>query len=70
MDGIVPVAEEEILAAMRVMPTATGLVAEPSGAITLAAALFHHTQLPRCRIMVAVLSGGNIDPELRRQLDA
>jgi len=70
VDGIVTVAEEETLAAIRTMLTATGLVAEPSGAITLAAALFHHTQLPHCRTMVAVLSGGNIDPELRRQLDA
>ncbi len=70
VDGIVAVAEEEILAATRMMPAAAGLVAEPSGAIALAAALFHHTQLPRCRTMVAVLSGGNIDPELQRQLDA
>ncbi len=68
VDGIVTVAEEEILAATRVMPTATGLVAEPSGAITLAAALFHHAQLPRCRTMVAVLSGGNIEPELHGSL--
>ena len=42
VDGIVTVAEDEILAAMRVMLAATGLVAEPSGAVTLAAALFHH----------------------------
>jgi len=70
VDGIVTVAEDEILAAMRVMPAATGLVAEPSGAVTLAAALFHHAELPRCRRMVAVLSGGNIEPGLRLELDA
>jgi threonine dehydratase len=70
VDGIVTVSEEEILAAMRVMLAATGLVAEPSGAVTLAAALFHHAELPRCDKLVAVLSGGNIEPGLRRQLDA
>ena len=70
VDGIVTVSEDEILAAMRVMLAATGLVAEPSGAVTLAAALFHHGELPRCERMVAVLSGGNIEPELRRELDA
>ena len=70
VDGIVTVSEEEILAAMRVMLATAGLVAEPSGAVTLAAALFHHAELPRCDKLVAVLSGGNIEPGLRRQLDA
>ena len=70
VDGIVTVSEDEILAAMRAMLTATGLVAEPSGAVTLAAALYHHAELPACERMVAVLSGGNIEPELRRELDA
>ena len=62
VDGIVTVSEEEIVAAMRAMLAATGLVAEPSGAVTLAAALFHHAELPTCEKMVAVLSGGNIEP--------
>ena len=70
VDGIVTVSEDEIRAAMRVMLAATGLVAEPSGAVTLAAALFHHAELPQCDRMVAVLSGGNIEPEFRRELDA
>jgi len=70
VDGIVTVSEDEILAAMQVMLAATGLVAEPSGAVTLAAALYHHGELPACERMVAVLSGGNIEPELRRELDA
>jgi threonine dehydratase len=69
VDGIVTVSEDEVRTAMRVMLTATGLVAEPSGAVTLAAALFHHAELPRCARMAAVLSGGNIEPELRRELD-
>jgi threonine dehydratase len=70
VDGIVTVSEDEILRAMRAMLAATGLVAEPSGAVTLAAALFHHSELPRCQRLVAVLSGGNIEPELRQELDA
>jgi threonine dehydratase len=70
VDGIVTVSEDEILAAMRVMLAATGLLAEPSGAVTMAAALYHPGELPRCDRLVAVLSGGNIEPELRKDLDA
>jgi threonine dehydratase len=70
VDGIVTVREDEIVAAMRVMLAATGLVAEPSGAVTLAAALYHHAELPGCERMVAVVSGGNIEPEMRRELEA
>ena len=70
VDGIVTVAEDEIVAAMRVMLAATGLVAEPSGAVTLAAALYHHAELPKCACMVAVLSGGNIELGLRQQLES
>jgi threonine dehydratase len=69
VDGIVTVGEEEIVAAMRVMLAATGMVAEPSGAVTMAAALFHHEELPRCERMVAVLSGGNIEEGMRRELE-
>ena len=70
VDGIVTVSEDEILTAMRVMQATTGMIAEPSGAVTLAAALFHHAELPQCERMVAVLSGGNIEPEMREQLAA
>jgi threonine dehydratase len=70
VDGIVTVSEEEIVSAMRVMLAATGMVAEPSGAVTMAAALFHHAELPRCERMVAVLSGGNIEEGMRRELEA
>jgi threo-3-hydroxy-L-aspartate ammonia-lyase len=70
VDGIVTVSEDEIVAAMRVMLTATGLTAEPSGAVTMAAALFHHAELPQCNRIVAVLSGGNIEPEMREKVGA
>jgi threonine dehydratase len=70
VDGIVNVSEDEILAAMRVMMAVTELVPEPSGAVTLAAALFHHHELGKCDRLVAVLSGGNIEPELKQRLEA
>ena len=69
VDGIVSVTEDEILAAMRVILGATKLVAEPSGAVTLAAALFHAEVLPKARKVVVVLSGGNLEPALREQLE-
>ena len=68
VDGIVAVSEEEILAAMRVMLEATKLVPEPSGAVALAAALYHAAELPKVRKVVAVMSGGNLEPELLGKL--
>jgi threonine dehydratase len=49
---------------------ATSLVAEPSGAVTLAAALFHGRELPGVEKIVAIVSGGNLDPALRAELVA
>src|SRR5438309_1074152 len=69
VDGIVTVTEEEILAAMRVILGATKLVSEPSGAVTLAAALFHADELPKARKVAVVLSGGNLEPALRERLE-
>jgi threonine dehydratase len=69
VDGITTVSDDEIRAAMRVMLLTAGLVAEPSGAVTLAAALFRRNDLPQSRTVVTVLSGGNIEPELRRELE-
>ena len=69
VDGIVTVTEEEILAAMRVMLSVTKLVPEPSGAVTLAAALFHAEELPKARKVAVVLSGGNLEPALRQRLE-
>ena len=70
VDGIVTVSEEEILSAMRVMLAATKLVPEPSGAVALAAALYHANELPRVRKVAVILSGGNLEPELRARLEA
>jgi len=69
VDGIVKVKEEEILAAMRVMLTATKLVPEPSGAVALAAALYQARELPSAKKVAVVLSGGNLEPALREKLE-
>jgi len=62
--GIVTVSEDEIVAAIRLLALQARLVAEPGGAVAVAACLFHAGQLPAADTRVAVVSGGNIDPEL------
>jgi threonine dehydratase len=64
VDGIITVAEAEIRAAMRAIVAATRLVPEPSGAVAVAALLFHAKELPAYTKAVAVVSGGNVAPEL------
>ncbi|MDQ4127822.1 MAG: threonine/serine dehydratase [Actinomycetota bacterium] len=64
VDDIVAVTEVEILEAMRRLALRVRLVAEPSGAVTFAAYLFHRDELPASRRTVAVISGGNVEPGL------
>ena len=64
VDDVVTVSEAEIIEAVRRMVMDAKLVAEPSGAVTFAAFLFHRDQLPRTRYNVAVISGGNIEPHV------
>ncbi|NUO98234.1 MAG: threonine/serine dehydratase [Nonomuraea sp.] len=61
LEGIVTVSEDEMLAAVRHLARTARLVAEPSGAATTAALLSGRVPAGRT---VAVLSGGNVDPEL------
>lgn len=61
VDGIVTVTEEEILRAMAYIVRHARIVAEPSGAVTTAAWLFHREQLPAAKHPVAIVSGGNVD---------
>jgi threonine dehydratase len=68
VDQIVTVGEEEIRRAMRLLASNPKTVAEPSGAVAVAAFLFHQDQLPDTDVNVAILSGGNIDPQMLRQL--
>lgn len=64
VDDIVTVSEDEIRRAMRRLLFSARMLAEPSGTVTTAAAMFHADQLPPSKRTVAVLTGGNIEPEL------
>lgn len=64
VDDIVTVTEAEIREAMRRIVFAARLVPEPSGAVSIAAALFRAAALPRTSKTVAVLSGGNVEPHM------
>ncbi len=62
MDGVIAVSEEEIARAMARAARQARLILEPSGATSLAAWAFHAHELPADGPVVAVLSGGNVDP--------
>ena len=62
VDDIVTVSEAQIREAMRRTISATRLVPEPSGVVSLAAALFRSGDLPVSRTTVAIMSGGNVEP--------
>jgi threonine dehydratase len=62
VDNVVTVSEDEIRAAVRALGFGSRLVAEPSGATATAAYLFRGDRLPPGRT-VAVVSGGNVDPQ-------
>jgi threonine dehydratase len=68
VDDIVTVTEAEIREAMRRIIFATRLVPEPSGAVAVAAALFHREQLPRARETVAIMTGGNVAAAMLRSV--
>ncbi len=62
----ITVTEEEIGQAVRFLYQAQGLMVEPSGAVTVAALLAG--KVSSAGPVVAVLSGGNVDPEVFRRL--
>ena len=64
VDDIVTVTEDEIREAMRRLALSARLVAEPSGAVTSAAFFFHADELPSAEKIVAVISGGSVEPQL------
>jgi threonine dehydratase len=70
VDDIVTITEDEIARTMQALSASSKTVAEPSGAVSVAAFLFHASELPSAKIHAAVISGGNIDPEMLRQLRA
>lgn len=71
LDDIITVSEAEIAYAVRLIAEDARLVAEPSGAVAPAAARFQAAAggLRGLRgTVVAVISGGNVDPERYREL--
>jgi threonine dehydratase len=67
VDDVVTVSEEDIFNAVRILAENPKTVAEPSGAVAPAAWLFHREALPASNYTVAVISGGNVDPELLKK---
>lgn len=68
VDDIVTVSEKEIAEAVRILAENPQTVAEPSGATAPAAWLFRRGSLPETKAAVALISGGNIDPEMLKEL--
>jgi threonine dehydratase len=68
VDDMLTVTEDEIRNAMRRMAVEARIISEPSGAVTFAAWLFHAKELPESHKAVAVVSGGNVDPQLLAQV--
>jgi len=68
VDDIITVTEGEIRAAMQRMISQARIVAEPSGAVSFAAWLFHSKELPESKQAVAIVSGGNVEPQLLAQV--
>jgi threonine dehydratase len=73
VDDIVTVTENEIRQTMKLLARNHETIAEPSGAVATAGFLFRHDQVPRTKLNVAIISGGNVEPamleELRRTSD-
>jgi threonine dehydratase len=70
LDDIVTVSEDDIKGAMLAAATRARIVAEPSGAVSIAGWLRHGSKLPRAAEgqVVMVVSGGNVDPQTYRRL--
>ncbi len=68
VDDIVTVSEDEIRKATKQLSASPRTLAEPSGAVAVAAFLFRRDQLPANTIHVAVVSGGNIEADTLAEL--
>jgi len=72
LDGIVTVSEAEIAGAVRLAAEESRLVIEPSGALSIAAARYRARDLGLAGLsmgtVVAIVSGGNVDPVRYRDL--
>lgn len=68
VDDIITVTEDEIRKAMKYLSTNPDTVAEPSGAVATAGFIFHAKELPQTKLNVAIISGGNIEPQMLEEL--
>jgi threonine dehydratase len=68
VDDIITVSEDEIRGAMRHLALDVRLVAEPSGAVPFAGWLYHRGEIPVVQNTACVISGGNVIPELLREI--
>jgi threonine dehydratase len=68
VDAIVTVSEDEIRHALKLLAVNPETVAEPSGAVATAGFLFHADQFPETELNVAIISGGNIEPQMLEEL--
>jgi threonine dehydratase len=68
VDDIITVTEDEIRQAMKYLSANPATVAEPSGAVATAGFVFHAKELPHTKVNVAIISGGNIEPQMLQEL--
>jgi threonine dehydratase len=68
VDGFMSVSEDEIRECVRRLAFDAHLIAEPSGAVPTAAGLFHRDQFPSNGKTVAIVTGGNIAPEMLKEI--
>jgi threonine dehydratase len=71
LDDVVTVSEDEIVAAVRLAADECRLVVEPSGALSIAGLRFRAAEAGLTGLtgsLVAVVSGGNVDPARYREL--
>ncbi len=68
VDDIITVSEDEIREAMKLLAQNPQTIAEPSGAVATAGFLFHARELPKTKLNVAIISGGNIEPTMLNEI--
>ena len=67
VDEILPVSDDGMLAAMRLLAERAGVLAEPAGAAGIAALLEYRGRFQGTRV-VSVITGSNVDPKLLPRL--
>jgi threonine dehydratase len=68
VDLIVTVTEHEIRDATKLLAGNPQTIAEPSGAVATAGFLFRSDQLPKTKLNVSIISGGNIEAKMLQEL--